>query len=116
MHPDYSIAKISKLFGKSRQAFHQMETRQTKEHINDEVLLVYVRAIRKQQPRLGTRKMYDMLQNAIKSNAIKIGRDKFFTLLSTNDLLVKKRRRHVHTTDSNHLYKRYRNLIEINTP
>ena len=116
MHPGYSIARISKLFGKSRQAFHQMETRQTKEHINDEVLLVYVRAIRKQQPRLGTRKMYAMLQDPIKSNGIKIGRDKFFTLLQKNDLLVKKRRKHVHTTDSNHLYKRYRNLIKEYIP
>lgn len=93
-----------------------METRQTKEYINDEVLLVYVKAIRKQQPRLGTRKMYDMLQIVIKTNAIKIGRDKFFDLLNGNDLLVKKRRKHVCTTDSNHVYKRYQNLIKEYIP
>lgn len=104
------------MFGKSRQAFHQMETRQTKESVNDEILLVYVREIRKQQPRLGTRKMYDMLQGIIKTNAIKIGRDKFFSLLKGNDLLVKKRQKHVRTTDSNHVYKRYRNLIKEYIP
>jgi putative transposase len=116
MHPGYPIARISKLFGKSRQAFHQMETRQTKECINDEILLVYVKEIRKQQPRLGARKMYDMLQDTIQTNAIKIGRDKFFLLLKENDLLVKKRRKHIHTTDSNHVYKRYLNLIKEYIP
>lgn len=104
------------MFGKSRQAFHQMETRHTKGHIDNEILLVYIKEIRKQQPRLGTRKMYGMLQNVIKTNTIKIGRDKFFTLLKTNNLLVKKRRKHVHTTDSNHMFKRYQNLIKEYIP
>ena len=104
------------MFGKSRQAFHQMETRKTKESVNDEILLVYVKEIRKQQPLLGTRKMYNMLQGILKTNAIKIGRDKFFSLLKGNYLLVKKRRKHVGTTDSNHVYRRYRNLIKEYIP
>jgi putative transposase len=104
------------LFGKSRQAFHQMEVRKTKERVGNEILLVYVREIRKQMPRLGTRKMYDMLISIIKTNAIKIGRDTFFRLLKENDLLVKKRRKYVRTTDSDHGYKRYRNLIKEYVP
>jgi hypothetical protein len=115
-HPGYSIARISKLFGKSRQAFHQMERRETKERVNNEVLIVYVKEIRKQMPLLGTRKMYDMLQDIIKMNGIKLGRDKFFSLLKENDLLVKKRRKHIHTTDSNHVYRRYPNLIKEYIP
>lgn len=93
-----------------------METRRTRENVANEILLVYVKEVRKQQPRLGTRKMYDMLQNTMKANSIKIGRDKFFALLGESDLLVKKRRKHVRTTDSNHVYKRYRNLIKDYIP
>ena len=104
------------MFGKSRQAFHQMETRQARVVVNNEVLLVYVKEIRKQQPRLGTRKMYDILQDTMTANGIKIGRDKFFSVLEENELLVKKRRKHVKTTDSNHAYKRYRNLIKDYIP
>lgn len=104
------------MFGKSRQAFHQMETRKTKNSVNNEILLMYVKEIRKQTSRIGTRKMYEMLQDIIKTNSIKIGRDKFFALLKGNDLLVKKRRKHVRTTDSNHVYKRYRNLIKDYIP
>jgi transposase InsO family protein len=93
-----------------------METRHLQENVNDEILLVYVREIRKQQPRLGTRKMYSMLREIMNANDIKIGRDKFFSLLHDNDLLVKRRRRYTQTTDSNHEYKGYRNLIKDYIP
>lgn len=104
------------MFGKSRQAFHQMEKRKTKERVNEQILLVYIKELRKKLPRLGARKMYDMLQDIIKTNAIKIGRDTFFLLLKGEDLLVKKKRKHIHTTDSNHVYKRYKNLIKEYIP
>jgi putative transposase len=116
IHPCEKIARISRLFGKSRQAFHQMENRHTRQTVNDEILLVYVKEIRRQQPRIGTRKLYSMVQPIMKSNAIKMGRDKFFALLRQKDLLVKKRRKHVRTTDSDHIFKKYPNLIEHYVP
>ena len=99
------------MFGKSRQSFHQMEKRHVQSGVNDEIVLVYVKEIRKQQPRIGTRKLYSMLQEVLDSNHIKLGRDKFFDLLRCNDLLVKRRRKRVNTTDSNHIYWKYSNLI-----
>ena len=104
------------MFGKSRQAFHQMESRRIHETVNDEILLVYVKELRRQQPRIGTRKLYDMLHEVKLSNSIKIGRDKLFALLRKNDLLVKRRRKHVKTTDSYHQYRKYPNLIEGYVP
>lgn len=115
-YPHYKLSRISGLFGKSRQAFHQMESRRMKESINDEIILVYVKEIRHQQPRIGTRKLHSMLQDAFTSNHIKIGRDKFFKLLRKNDLLVKRRRKRLKTTDSDHVFKKYPNLIKEYIP
>ena len=115
-YPCYGIARMSRLFGKSRQAFHQMETRNTRQCVNGEMLLVYVKEIRRQQPRIGTRKLYSMLHPVMVSNSIKIGRDAFFSLLRKSNLLVKRRRKHVTTTDSNHLFKKYPNLIKEYVP
>lgn len=115
-YPCYGIARMSRLFGKSRQAFHQMETRNTRQGVNGEMLLVYVKEIRRQQPRIGTRKLYSMLHPVIVSNSLKIGRDAFFSLLRKSNLLVKRRRKHVTTTDSNHLFKKYPNLIKEYVP
>jgi len=52
----------------------------------------------------------------MKDNGIKMGRDKFFVLLREHGLLVKPRRRRVRTTDSNHVYRKYSNLIKEYEP
>ena len=111
-----STEKLTEVFGKSRQAFYQMEKRPTREMIDNEILLVDVKCLRREQPRLGTRKLYHLLAETQQMNGIKIGRDKFFTMLRDNNLLVKRRRKHVKTTDSVHLYKKYSNLIKAYVP
>ena len=104
--------EVEELFGKSRQAYYQLEKRQSKQHVEGEIVLMYVRGIRSAQPQLGTRKMYDMLTDVMKKNDIKMGRDKFFTVLREQGLLVKPHRKCIRTTDSNHVYRKYPNLIK----
>ena len=93
-----------------------MEKRRLRSDIDSEIILTYVKMIRKQQPRIGTRKLYSLLQDVLESNGIKCGRDKLFALLRNNDLLVKRRRRRIHTTDSDHAFKKYPNLIKDYAP
>ena len=80
------------------------------------MVLMYVRGIRTSQPRMGTRKLYWLLKAVMKENGIKMGRDKLFTLLRGHGLLVKPRRKRVRTTDSNHVYRKYPNLIKEYEP
>jgi len=65
---------------------------------------------------MGARKLYDMLQTFIMEHGIKMGRDALFDLLAANQLLVKKRKRRVQTTYSNHWLRKYPNLIRDFTP
>ena len=116
MEVKLSMEELCRLFGKSRQAYYQLEKRRTQQDIGDEIVLTYVRGIRVRQPRMGTRKLYSLLKAVIKENKIKMGRDKFFTLLRTHGLLVKPRHRRVRTTDSNHVYRKYPNLIKRYEP
>ena len=63
-------------------------------------------------PRIGTRKLYHMLTDTLQEHKIKIGRDKLFDLLEEYGLLVRRRKRkRVSTTDSNHPFRKYPNLI-----
>ena len=80
------------------------------------MVLMYVRGIRSRQPRIGTRKLHITLGSVFEENGIKMGRDKFFALLKENGLLVKPRRRKKITTDSNHVYRKYPNLIREYVP
>jgi putative transposase len=93
-----------------------MEHRRTAEHISNEIVLSYVREIRDKQPRIGTRKIYAMLKELLKTNDIKIGRDKLFKLLADHGLLVAKRKKYTKTTDSGHIFKKYPNLINEYVP
>ncbi len=67
--------------------------------------------IRKEHPELGTRKIYDMLQPCLIDHGIKMGRDALFDLMAANSLLVRKRKRKIQTTFSNHWLRKYPNLI-----
>lgn len=64
-------------------------------------------------PHLGGRKLRHMLIPLLTQHGIDMGRDKLFDLLADNGLLVRRRkRRKVATTDPNHPYRRYPNLIK----
>jgi transposase InsO family protein len=107
-----SIEEACRLFGKSRQAYYQLEKRRLRSYIGEEIVITYVRAIRTRQPRIGTRKLYGLLKAVIHQNGIKMGRDMFHSVLRAHDLLVKPRRRCIKTTDSQHGYRKYPNIIK----
>jgi transposase InsO family protein len=73
--------------------------------------------IRRLMPKLGGRKLYYLLQDKLRT--IKIGRDKLFTILRANHMLIKPQRRYHVTTNSLHRFRKHRNLVsnkEINKP
>jgi transposase InsO family protein len=76
------------------------------------VVLELVRNIKRELPNIGVRKVYHKIQNDLERHQISIGRDKLFDLLGSHALLVKKRKRKVYTTDSNHPFRKYPNLIK----
>lgn len=80
------------------------------------LIIEQVLHIRKQQPRCGGRKLLVMLQLFFKERNIIIGRDAFFNLLAMNKLLVRNKKRSVHTTNSKHFFSRYPNLVKDFTP
>jgi len=67
--------------------------------------------IRKEHRKMGARKLYEVLQPFMIEHGIKMGRDALFDLLAVNGLLVKKRKRKIQTTYSNHWLRKYPNLI-----
>jgi putative transposase len=106
------IAKLCGWFGVSRQAYYQNNWEVISSTIEQEMILQQVRQIRKNHRRMGTRKLYELLQPFMLENDLKIGRDALFNLLSDNHLLVRKRKRKIQTTNSYHRFRKYPNLIK----
>jgi len=60
-------------------------------------------------PRIGTRKLHYILHEPL--NDLKVGRDKLFLIMRSNNLDIKAKRSYHITTNSHHHFKKHRNLI-----
>lgn len=110
----FTRTDLYRAFGMSRQAYSQHKQRQAKRLVREKQIIAAVQAVRHQQPRLGTRKTHYLLQR--QSDAPSIGRDKLFDLLRRENLLIKRRVRRRHTTDSSHGLARATNRIATAPP
>ena len=80
--------------------------------MHEGIVLSEVKELRRQMPRIGTRKLHYMLADRLQKHQISIGRNKLFDLLEDNGMLVRNRKRKsIRTTDSNHSFKKHPNLI-----
>jgi putative transposase len=75
------------------------------------LVLKLVQEIRRDLPRVGVPKLHIMLAYPLKEHGIKMGRDGLYQLLGEHGYLIRYRRRKPYTTDSDHPYKKYPNLI-----
>jgi len=110
------LVKLCGWFGVTRQAYYQNTWAQIEGSIEEDLIVKEVRAIRQRHRRIGGRKLIEMLQPFILEHQIKIGRDAFFDMLARNSLLVRKRKRYVKTTNSNHWLRKYPYLIKDVVP
>lgn len=100
------------LFGYSKQAFYKQTQFKALSQIKMERAKSLVLHLRKQMPRLGTRKLYYLLQDDFSQDQIKMGRDKLFDFLRSEGLLILRRKKYTITTNSKHWMKKYPNLIK----
>ncbi|MFN8415714.1 MAG: IS3 family transposase [Cytophagaceae bacterium] len=111
-YPEKSLSSICRLFGISRQAYYQYCKLYEEHQLQSKLIVDAVKEVRLAHKRIGTRKLYHMLQPFFVNNHLKIGRDSFFDLLRREDLLIKRRRRGIQTTMSYHKFYKWSNLVK----
>ncbi|WP_461757444.1 IS3 family transposase [Myroides sp. LJL116] len=103
--------------GINRQVYYRENTRKLQsQHIATSVVEL-VKEVRRVMPRIGTRKLYYKLESKLKEFGV--GRDKLFSILRANKLLISKKKRFHITTDSDHPFYKFPNIvkdIEISGP
>jgi len=111
-----SIRKACRLLGRAKSSFFQVKKNRVKIEKREEKVIAFilkkVKAIRKEQPKAGGKKMFEEISQDPDFAKYKFGRDRFFDVLRANDLLVKRRKKPVYTTDSSKWRKQYPNLVE----
>jgi transposase InsO family protein len=112
MYPLVSKAVLCGLFGFTRQAWYENKRRQSGLQMQEVFILKQVKELRKEHKRMGAEKLHRLLGPVLQKHNIKYGRDKFYFLLREHGLLVRRARRGTKTTNSNHFYRKYPNLIK----
>jgi transposase InsO family protein len=102
---------ICELFGNSRQAWYERKKRLSEWQMQEVFILKQAKELRQEHKRMGAEKMLHLLSDVLKDHGIKYGRDKFYNLLGEHGLLIKRKGRSKRTTNSNHFYRKYPNLI-----
>jgi transposase InsO family protein len=106
------MKQITDYFGITRQAYYKAEKTNELRLLSERACLSLVQTIRRKQPKIGCKKLYYLLYDDLMNLPYKISRDKLFTLLRDNDMLVKRKRRYVQTTNSNSANPIYSNLLK----
>lgn len=100
------------MLGVTRQAYYQYFKQEFKERCQEDLIIKEVKRYRENLPKLGTRKLYFLLTKFLSQHRIKLGRDQLFEVLGANGLLIRKKKSNKpKTTNSNHWFRRYHNLI-----
>lgn len=97
--------------GISRQAYYKRNRADAARLILDEKVADFVQQKRLRQPRLGTRKLYYLLQ-CQPQHELQVSRDRLFAILRERRLLVARKRAYHKTTDSHHRFRRHPNLLK----
>ena len=105
-----AVALVVRLFGRCRQAFYQSKADIEKEVEHERKAIEAVREIRGEDPGIGGYKLWLMLISMFGQGFVP-GRDRFFVLLRRKGLMLPKPKPR-HTTNSNHRYHKWKNLVK----
>jgi len=107
-----STSEVCACFNLKRDAYYKYQKRHDKHLVLEAQVVQLVKQERVDQPRVGTRKLYEALHPVFFSLGIKIGRDCLFDILREHDMLVKRKKASCKTTDSYHRFHKYNNLVK----
>ena len=104
------------MFDLKRDAYYKYIKRYETKLEQEEKIVKLVSLRRKTVPRTGCRKLHRYLQPEFERAKLKIGRDRLFSFLRDNEMLVKPKKTSCRTTNSYHHFHKYNNLIKDFVP
>ena len=107
-----NISLICECFNVKRNVYYKQVKAHAKQKDIKNKVLKYVKGRRKVQSREGCKKIYKAMRKDEQMHDCEIGRDKFYDIMREENMLVKKKRSYVKTTDSNHHFRKHENKIK----
>lgn len=96
----------------SRQNYYRQRRQRQRRGVDEGLIEQMVRAERRIQPRVGTRKLHQMLKEPLQEAGVRVGRDRLFHVLKHKDLLVAPLPKAPRTTMSRHSLPVFTNRLK----
>lgn len=107
-----ALSLLCGLFGYSRQSYYKRDENEFAEDAIEPLIVEKAQDYRQDNPGLGCAKLYLIIKTLFEETGCMPGRDAFIEILRKHGLMVHlRRRKRYKTTDSNHNYRKYPNLI-----
>jgi len=111
--PKLKVLAVCRVVGMTAQNYYARRHQRSRRKVDVELLLELVRAERREQPRLGVRKLYHLIEPELKKAGVKLGRDRVFEELKKAGLLVpRKPSEWPKTTQFNRNLPVFKNLVK----
>jgi putative transposase len=107
-----SLSATCICFNLTRDAYYKYLKRFKKRESEKAQVVALVNKERKEQPRVGGRKLHEALQPAFNAADLKIGRDYLFDILREYNMLIRRKKATCRTTNSYHHFYKYNNLVK----
>jgi putative transposase len=102
------------VFTVSKQAYYAQLKTNSKHCIQEKIVVDLVLNERKIWKKGSGRNLHKCLEKEFQKHQFSIGRDKFFTILRNNGLLIKHRNNKARTTQSYHFFNKHNNIVPYN--
>ena len=102
MNLKMGIAQLCGKVGMSRQNYYKGHQARNARRVDADLIEELVKAERAVQPRLGGKKLHVVLKSKLEEASVRIGRDRFFTVLKEKGLLLDPLPKAPRTTNSRH--------------
>ena len=107
-----SVSETCSCFNLKRDAYYKYQKRFKRQEAVVSKVVELVKKERKEQPRVGTCKLYEALQPSFLLANIKVGRDSLFDILREHNMLIRRKKASCKTTNSYHHFHKYNNLVK----
>ena len=97
------------MFGVNRQVYYRKIKAKAKRQTIAAQVIKLVLPIRARMPRIGTRKLYYLLQESLEE--LGVGRDKLFSILKANHILIRPKKNYRVTTNTHHRFHKHKDLV-----
>lgn len=102
------------LLGINRQLYYRRVEAAGRKRQTATVVVQMVGDIRLRMPRVGGLKLYHLLKDRLRP--LRVGRDRLFSILRANNLLIEPKKSYHVTTDSHHRFRKHKNIVQNLTP